>query len=304
MKLMKRFFSLLVILVMLMTTVALAANDVSFSFGDAVTLKPAESTTISVTFKKAGNVTYELKQYKSENIAYTETKTVTANSTVKFTVPYDKTDLTRENPTKCMVATITIGGTKYEQRLHYTLNSDDTIMVEKPTWYSNNTACSFGLSFREVTPELTSKWYTFTPVDLSIQGRQEFDYIAANLYIIGKVYVDVAGDSVTVSYHNYYTQQGGNTETTAEYFNIFHNLSEATTNAIESLPVSGFVFNQPFSIERDLGGDHQVLLYVCNHVTYCDYVLYYHKLTRYWPNLPERVAYREAMTQMMNAWEK
>ena len=43
-----------------------------------------------------------------------------------------------------------------------------------------------------------------------------------------------------------------------------------------------------------------MLLFVRNRVTYCDYVNSTHKLTRYWPNLPERVKLRNDMLEMMD----
>ena len=59
-------------------------------------------------------------------------------------------------------------------------NGQEYVEVEKATWYSNNTACSFGPAFRDVRPGMTDKWYLFTPINLSIQGRQTFDYVASN----------------------------------------------------------------------------------------------------------------------------
>ena len=62
----------------------------------------------------------------------------------------------------------------------------------------------------------------------------------------------------------------------------------------------GFRFGDAVSIEKDLEGDTNVLLFIRNQVTYCDYVTNTHKLTRFWPNLPERKALREQMQIMMD----
>lgn len=158
----------------------------------------------------------------------------------------------------------------------------------------------FGPQFREVRPSLTDKWYMFTPIDLSRSGRQEFDYVAGNVYVIGKVYVDVAGDSVTVTYENQDADKGGNTETLSEYFTFFPNLAAVTQVEPETMEDLGFHFGQPLSIQNDLGGDTNVLLFVRNRVNYCDYVTSSRKLTRFWINHPDRVAVRNAMLAQMD----
>ena len=48
-------------------------------------------------------------------------------------------------------------------------------------------------------------------LNLSVQGRQTYELVGSNMYVIGEVYVDVYGDTLTVTYHNYYDGKGGNT---------------------------------------------------------------------------------------------
>jgi hypothetical protein len=140
----------------------------------------------------------------------------------------------------------------------------------------------------------------FTPVDLTIQGRQEFEYAASNVYIIGKVYVDVSGDSVTVTYENFYADKGGNTDTKEEFFTFFPDLASVTDVNPETMEVESFVFGQPLSIEKDLNGDTNALLFIRNKVTYADYVTDNAKLTRFWINHPDRVAIRNSMLDLMD----
>ena len=247
----------------------------------------------------SGDIYYSLTDQKNKTVVYTESRSgVWAGREVSWLIPYDDTGLTREKPVKEMRASFLLDGKTYTFSVFYTLtekNGVRLITAEKGTWYPNNTACSFGPAFRDVKPSLTEKWYLFTPINLSIQGRQEFEYIASNMYVIGKVYVDVYGDSVTVSYHNFYADQGGNTETKEEFFTFFHDLKAVREVEPENLGDSHFRFGVPFSIERDLEGDTSVLLFVRNRVTYRDYVVNNHKLTRFWPNLQERKQLREQM---------
>ena len=119
------------------------------------------------------------------------------------------------------------------------------------------------------------------------------------MYLIGEVYVDVNGDSVQVTYHNFYEDKDGKTETLTEYFTFFPDLKSVKDVNPETMDDLGFRFGQDISIENDLDGDTNALLFIRNQVTYCDYVTSQRKLTRFWPNLPERKALREQMMTMM-----
>ena len=68
----------------------------------------------------------------------------------------------------------------------------------------NQTVCSQGFRFRDVTEGKTDKWYMFTPVDLTKDGVTEIPLIAANLYIVGNVNVTVADGKMKVEYHTDY----------------------------------------------------------------------------------------------------
>ena len=73
------------------------------------------------------------------------------------------------------------------------------IPVRRHKWQLNNIR-SVGPRFRDITPELTDKWFRFTPVDLSQDGLQMFDMISGDHYLVGTVAVLVEGDKVKVSY--------------------------------------------------------------------------------------------------------
>ena len=284
---------------------ALAAEKpLTISFKGAATLNPGQSASVLITKINAvqdGTVAFSLTDTVKKTVVYTETKTnVKAGQEIAWSVPYYADGITYSKPVKQMRASFVLDGKAYTYNLYYRYDQEGVIAVEKATWYPKNTACSFGPAFRDVRPALTEKWYTFTPVDLSRQGRQTFEYVASNLYVIGEVYVDVMGDRVIVSYHNFYSDNAEcSTETLTEFFTFFHDLRSVTNVEPETMNDLGFRFGETISIEQDLEGDTHVLLFVRNQVTYCDYVTSQRKLTRFWPNLPERKALREQMMTMM-----
>ncbi len=169
------------------------------------------------------------------------------------------------------------------------------------TWYPNNTCCTFGIHLRDIMPELTGKWYTVTPIDLSRNGTQSFELIGSNIWIIGQVNVIVDGDSVLID-REIILDGVGNTKVHTEYLNVFSDINSITEEALEgdSLDGKGYKFGEPISIQKDLGGDTNVLLYVRNVATYSNRVYRERYLTRMWENLPERVERRNAMIDMMD----
>ena len=308
MKKIRMFVFLLLAAALLACAGTVLAEDkpLTISYIAPATLKAGESAPMlktAVRSTASGTIVYSLTDTIEKTVVYTETKNgVAAGQEIQWKAPYYNTGMTESKPIKQLRASFVMDGKTYTYDLYYTLNpKDNTVFIERNTWYPNNTACSFGPAFRDIRPGMTEKWYPFTPVNLSVPGRQTFEYVASNMYVIGQVYVDVAGDTVTVTYHNYYANQSGNTTTLSEFFTFFHDLNSVTEVEPENMADRGFAFGQPISIERDLGGDTNVLLFVRNQVTYCTYVNSTHKLVRYWPNLPERVALR---TQMLNQMDK
>ena len=168
----------------------------------------------------------------------------------------------------------------------------------KTSWYPQNTLCSFGPQFRDIDSGLTDKWYMFTPVNLSQDGTQTFELIASNMYVIGSVQVVVSGDSVTVTYT---TAQGryGHVYMKSEYLNFFPDLKSVTTVEPEKLG-SGFTFGQAISIQNDLGGDNNVLMFIRNVATYRNSVRNGVSLTRYYKTDAKHTALRDAMLALMD----
>lgn len=124
-----------------------------------------------------------------------------------------------------------------------------------PAVWQDNTAVSEGLRLRDLHPGLTGKWYMLTPMDLSVQGERAYQLIASNARVIGEVRVEVAGDSLTVSYH----LSARNAEVREERLALLHDLGPDSLRAyLDSLesppPDTAFRFGQPISVSRDLEG--------------------------------------------------
>ena len=285
---------------------ALAEKAMVISFNGPANLSPGQAAAVLTTKINAvqdGTVVFSLTDTVKRTVVYTESRTgIQAGQEIAWKVPYYDEGMSSSKPVKAMRASFVLDGKTYSYMIYYNFSVENggTLTVEKGTWYSNNTACSFGPAFRDVVPGLTDKWYLFTPIDLTRQGRQTFEYVASNMYLIGEVYVDVNGDNVQVTYYNFYDDKGGNTETLTEYFTFFPDIDSVTDVKPETMDDLGFRFGQNISIAEDLNGDTNVLLFVRNRVTYRDYVTDSHKLTRFWPNLSERKALRQQMMAMMD----
>ncbi len=151
----------------------------------------------------------------------------------------------------------------------HTYNPDDNAPIDPVGWqkerYTHNNIRSFGPRFKDIAPEMTKKWYRFTPVDLSQDGTQTFDMISGDHYVIGKVKVTVKGDTVKVTYkynmdeiwdwkgYKFYT-----------FFSDFDSVNEVEPEKI----TNRFEYGKEYSIEKDLNGDTDVLLYLCNKATH------------------------------------
>ena len=152
---------------------------------------------------------------------------------------------------------------------------------------------------RELCPELTDKWYTVVPVDLTRQGTQVYELVASNLFVIGRAAVTVDGDSVTVVCG----LAEGNGYMKDECLRWFTGLEEITAAYLEA-PERGAAFGEAVSIERDLKGQDTALLFICNTVTYSQPYAGEAFLQRYWPNTPRRIEARESMNSILEGMEK
>ena len=165
--------------------------------------------------------------------------------------------------------------------------------VPKAKDYDNNTVCSFGPQFRDVSPRMTDLWYMFTPVNLSEEGTQTFDLIAGNMFVVGEVRVTVENGRFQVDYEYNSTQ----IQIGREYFNVFLDYDSIEESDLENLHQNKrFSYGRAYSIEDKLDGDTDVILFVCNTATF-------KKTTRgvgeYYKTHPDRVSAREEMLEMI-----
>ncbi len=170
------------------------------------------------------------------------------------------------------------------------------------TLYPRNTVSSFGPHFRDVTPELTDKWYMFTPIDLTIQGRQTFTLAASNIYEVGEVYVDVNQDTVVVSYHMFHSDKRDfKTETLSEFITFYNSYADVDIVEPEEMTApSVYAFNQPISILNHFGGDTNVLMFIRNRITYNRFPTPKSEYVRFWENKEEYKTQREHMLAFMD----
>lgn len=185
-------------------------------------------------------------------------------------------------------------------------SSKPAVVAYPANWYPHNTICVAGIEFRDVKPEVTSKWYNFAAIDLSRDGVQVYDLVASNMFVIGKVTVTKQGDEVVVDWAlNHQGTNDSNFQLEDEFLTIFSSLS--AVNEVEPDRFEGptYEFGQPISIADDLNGDTNVLLYIRNMATYCDNLAYKHLKpiyhARYYSDTNVRIAQRNAMAVLMDA---
>ncbi len=165
--------------------------------------------------------------------------------------------------------------------------------------FPRNTVTSFGPQFRVLTPKMTKQWYMFTPIDLTIQGRQTFELVGGNMYSVGEVYVDVYGDNVTVTYMYHYNGQTDKIQPISEFLYFFPSYNTITTVDPEKIN-SPFAYGVPFSIANQLGGDTNVLMFVRNVETFYRFPMPTKQLIRNYPNNEENLALRQHMLSIMD----
>ena len=163
-------------------------------------------------------------------------------------------------------------------------------------WFENNTVCLRGLYIRDIAPELTSKWYNVLPIDLTKQGRQTFDLVASNLYYVGKAYVEIEDDSLTLTYDYYMSDIA---QPVSECAAIFSSMDQLTAEYLEN-PTPNFTVGRPISISRSLEGSETALLFVFNQLSYTQpYDSLNRLLTRYWPNHPRYMKDQAALKDLL-----
>lgn len=163
------------------------------------------------------------------------------------------------------------------------------------THYPNNTICVAGLTLQEADSSLPDKWYNVLPIDLTQEGRQVYQLMISNMFLIGEVYVDVWGDEVTVSVS---LLESGAVRPLSWYGRWFTSLGDVTSTSIESTE-DGFPFGEPLSIQDDLDNAEVALLFIRGKATYYQPFHDGTTLTRYWRNQSEWKEFREGLQELL-----
>jgi hypothetical protein len=312
---MKRLLTLMLLLVLAFSLLPEGASAATLSVEPVkeFTFKNPDAEALVFTITNTSKWDLDVTVEVYDQVARQNVQTITF-PLLKGDAPYPVNayvykKMTKDSEVNTYRYTIKSAGTTthlyYAQRLRISGPSDKLIHTYTQftnTNYPNNTVSSFGPHFREVTPELTDKWYMFTPIDLSLQGRQTFILAASNIYKVGEVYVDVNQDMVNVSYHLFHEEeQGFTTERLSEFLTFYNSYADVGIVEPEEMPLpSNFAFNQPFSIQGMLAGDTNVLMFIRNRISYYRFPAPKSEYIRFWENLDEYKAQREGMLLMMD----
>ena len=133
--------------------------------------------------------------------------------------------------------------------------------------YPNATLCAFGPRLKEsnLYPNYSDKWYMFTPFDASVEGRQTYELVVDDTYIVGTATIIVANGTVSLEYELYTSS----VQVDLEFFSFLpdmHVLNQYEPE--ELLPICGMEPGVPYSIADRFGGDTNLVLYFCSRVTY------------------------------------
>ena len=138
---------------------------------------------------------------------------------------------------------------------------EEAIPMVVENWQYNSVICCEGIPLRDVNPALTPNWYMFTPVDLSQDGVQEVNLVIGNSRYAGTVTVTVKnGKAVFDVRLNPFVQKRDITFTVLTSLDL---LLDAEMKRQDT-----FAFGQEISIEEELNGSTNVLLYVFGHGDY------------------------------------
>ena len=132
--------------------------------------------------------------------------------------------------------------------------------------FNNNTVCAFGPRLRDVNlyPYDTDVWYMFTPFDASQDGRQTYELVASNTYIVGTLTLEIKDGNLTVDY----TLNSSTIDITLEFFTVLNQIDEITQYEPEQLLDRRMTVKRPINLEETFGEDRNLVLYFCSRCNY------------------------------------
>jgi len=194
----------------------------------------------------------------------TYTCTLNPSHTKKETIPatghkWDKGTITKQ-------PSLTETGVK-----HYVCENDPSHTKDEilpKTTFSNNTICAFGPRLRDVDsyiyPNTTDEWYMFTPFDASQDGRQTFELVASNNYIVGSLTITIRDGKMTVDY----TLNSSTIDITLEFFTVLNQIQDIKVYEPEKLLNLNMKVRQPIDLQEKFGDDRNLVLYFCSRADY------------------------------------
>ncbi len=185
--------------------------------------------------------------------------------------------------------------------IHYVCQNDPSHTKDEvipKIAFPNNTLCAFGPHLRDsdvssiIRPFTTDVWYMFTPFDASKDGRQTFDLIAANKYIVGTLTLTIKDGQITVDY----TLNSNTITVTLEFFTILPQLTDITVYEPEQLLDLNMRVRTPIDLQETFGDDRNLVLYFCSRVDYT----YSNKFVELNYDSPANQLIRRQMMDMMD----
>ncbi len=155
----------------------------------------------------------------------------------------------------------------------YTCQNDPThTRIEKLGVLSmnNNTVCAFGPRLRAdakkiALPYYSTQWYMYTPFDASVEGKQTFDLVASNMYIVGTVTLTIRDGNLLIDYK---LSDPNKFTITLEFFTVLNRINDLTDYEPENLMHLAMNKGQFINLQEKFGDDTNLVLYFCSR---CDY---------------------------------
>ena len=154
-------------------------------------------------------------------------------------------------------------GAKEQRQIPYDGNGDDN--TNKGT---GATMCVFGPRLKDVGSYLSptsTAWYMFTPFDASVEGRQTYELVVDDTYIVGTATITVENGTISLTYELNTTSL----QVDLEFFTFLPDMRYLNQYEPEDLkPICDMEPGVPYSIDVRFGGDTNLVLYFCSRVTY------------------------------------
>ncbi len=157
--------------------------------------------------------------------------------------------------------------TEEGEKLYVCKNNPSHTKIEKLPVITmrNNTLCAFGPRLYDKDVNLYDQWYMFTPFDASKDGRQTFELVATNYYIVGSVTLDIRNGKLTIDYKI----NGRTLDVTLEFFTVLSSLDDLKNKfEPEELTRLALKRNQPIDLQETFGDDRNLVLYFCSRCNY------------------------------------